>query len=30
MVSLNKEEDEKKDDDKDLSGLLVMARSVFR
>jgi hypothetical protein len=30
MVSLNKEEDEKRDDDKDLSGLLVMARSVFR
>ena len=29
MVSLNKE-DEKKDDDEDLSGLLVMARSVFR
>lgn len=29
MVSLNKE-DEKEDDDEDLSGLLVMARSVFR
>ena len=30
MVSLNKEEDEKEEDDEDLSGLLVMARSVFR
>jgi hypothetical protein len=30
MVSLNKEGDEKEDDDKDLSGLLVMVRSVFR
>jgi hypothetical protein len=29
MVLLNKE-DEKEDDDKDLSGLLVIARSVFR
>ena len=30
MVSLNKEDDEKEDDDEDLSGLLVIARSVFR
>jgi hypothetical protein len=30
MVLLNKEEDEKENDDKDFSGLLIMVRSVFR